>query len=124
MDANPRRPFFTLHLLRCNSYAAAEWAGLGGAQVLRGHSAGHGALKAPEAQVAIVAAVGPYQGRAEEDALYKAATFGAANGFALAIWAMEECLGKAEFHGQSLWRRVLVLLVLNAPRPFVSALRQ
>lgn len=63
--------------------------GLRDTQVARRGGAGHLGLKSPEAQIAIVAAVGPNQRQAQEYAFYKAAAFRAANRLTLAVRAVK-----------------------------------
>jgi hypothetical protein len=59
------------------------------------------ALEAPEAGVAVVAAIGPNERQAEPDALDETCSSGSPHGTALADGTLGDDFGKREMHGYS-----------------------
>jgi hypothetical protein len=76
-----------------------------------------GALEAPEAGVAVVAAIGPNERQTEPDALDETCSSGSPHGTALADGTLRDYFGKREMHGN---RLPSASLSMRRVRPFIA----
>lgn len=81
--------------------------------------------EAPEARVAVIAAIGPNERDAEPDSLDETFSRGSSHRSAFADWALADSFGKGEMHGintlRSLIMRSVIDSAMGGARPLCAA---